>query len=440
MTGQEFAHLILHTPLISDKRVLSASTLGVIDFFASSLQAVAEPEIQQFRCWIEHEGGHQTRWLIGQKSLATARQAALFNGFQAHFLDYDDVHSEVRGHPSAVILSALFASITPSQTALCSQRFLTAYVIGVEVMARFGAQLNPEHYTRGWHSTATLGTLGAVAAICYLHDYTFLAQAFTLAATQTAGLRLLFGTPIKALHAGLAAQAAVQTVEWLQAGLSADKDFLQPNLGFIAVYGDKSALFSAEQWAQQWRIVKPGLWFKTYPYCSAAAYIADAVAQIRQDYLFYVADIAHIELIFSPQGDAALIYPQPQIKSQGRFSAEYITAKILVGEPLDFAAFSSDPIEPHLLALMQKMQRRIEIGTQRFAAVKVRLKQGDALHKRITQPKGSPENPYSPQEIQHKLETALADSRLAQQLIQDISAWQRPQNIIPFIQKYQNQL
>ena len=190
---------------------------GVIDYFASSLQARHEADVHRLLNWIDKEGGNAKAWLVGQKKLVTARQAALFNGFQAHCLDYDDVHSDVRGHPSAVILSALFASVQLDkvQYHIDGKRFLTAYVIGIEVMARLGKSVNPKHYERGWHTTLTLGGIAATAAICYLYNEPFLSQALTLAATQASGLRLVMGTPIKFLHAGLAAQHAIQSVEWL---------------------------------------------------------------------------------------------------------------------------------------------------------------------------------------------------------------------------------
>ena len=149
MNTQELANKILNTPLINEQDTLKQATRGVVDYFASSLQAKNQVELQQFKDWIMLEGGNKKAWLIGQKQLVTARQAALFNGFQAHYLDYDDVHATVRGHPSSVILSALFASIDKSIQRIDSRRFLTAYVIGVEVMARLGQILNPKLYIRG---------------------------------------------------------------------------------------------------------------------------------------------------------------------------------------------------------------------------------------------------------------------------------------------------
>ena len=40
-----------------------------------------------------------------------------------------------------------------------------AYVAGFEVIARVGEMMNFEHYANGWHATATIGALGATAAV-----------------------------------------------------------------------------------------------------------------------------------------------------------------------------------------------------------------------------------------------------------------------------------
>jgi len=82
MNAQELANKILNTPLINEQDTLKQATRGVVDYFASSLQAKNQVELQQFKDWIMLEGGNKKAWLIGQKQLVTARQAALFNGFK----------------------------------------------------------------------------------------------------------------------------------------------------------------------------------------------------------------------------------------------------------------------------------------------------------------------------------------------------------------------
>lgn len=410
----ELITLINQSQPLTDPKVKAAALAGVMDYFSSSLQAKDEIQVQQLLNWIEQEGGHNHFWLIGQNQKATTRQAALFNGFQAHLLDYDDVHAEVRGHPSAVILSALFSSIAQEQTDISGERFLSAYVIGIEVMARLALAVGSEHYVKGWHNTSTLGGIAATAAICYLHQYDFMSQALAVAATQASGLRLLFGTSIKPLHAGMAAQNAIQAVEWVKAGLSAECDFLDPKSGFLAVYGKDKAKLNLSHWGESWKIVSPGLWFKTYPYCSAASYVADAALVLAST--IDVSDIRSIDIIFSPQGDEALIYTKPELEEQGRFSAEYITALFLLNKQVSFADFKPVKVRSDVADLMKKIHRRNGVSTgRRFVCIEVTKQNGQVISYQVNQPKGSPENPYTQQEMFAKLEQALNDKHKAEQ-------------------------
>ncbi|MBR8646384.1 MmgE/PrpD family protein [[Brevibacterium] frigoritolerans] len=108
--------------------------------------------------------------------------------FKLILLDYDDVHSDVRGHPSAVILSALLAVGEPEMT---GKRFLAAYGwCGNHGSVR--GSYEPISLYKGWHNTATLGVIAAAGAVAYLREYSprLIAETMSLAATQSAGLRL----------------------------------------------------------------------------------------------------------------------------------------------------------------------------------------------------------------------------------------------------------
>lgn len=445
--GQQLSFLIANTPIINDPKTIECAINGVIDYFASSLQARHEVDVYRLLNWIDNEGGTAKAWLVGQKKLVTARQAALFNGFQAHCLDYDDVHSDVRGHPSAVILSALFASVQLDevQPHIDGKRFLTAYVIGIEVMARLGKSVNPKHYEKGWHTTLTLGGIAATAAICYLYNEPFLSQALTLAATQASGMRLVMGTPIKFLHAGLAAQHAIQSVEWLRVGMTAENDFLDDKLGFLAVYGQGNNNFDLSQWGVVWKIVEPGLWFKTYCFCSAAAYVADAGQLLYQHLKLNVDSISHITLFFFPaNSDAALIYNRPLLAEHGRFSAEYILALTLLGIPLNFEQFSPNPIPVQIQVLMQKMQRSYQINLTphadayngRYVVIEIELDTGKKIRQRIDIPKGSPKNPYKQTEMLLKLTDAIKDHQKAMGLLNDIKELASGLTVNQFLERH----
>ena len=191
-----------------DADAIAAARRGILDFLAAAFAGASDSGYQKLLSVSANDSRGKAS-VIGSSARASAQQAALLNGYAGHALDYDDVHSSVRGHPATVLLPALFAlAQTRGSSAL---DLLDSYVVGVETMARLGLALGSRHYEQGFHNTATLGALGAAAAASYLLklDAGAIENALGLAATQSAGLRLQFGSEAKPLHAGLAARAEI---------------------------------------------------------------------------------------------------------------------------------------------------------------------------------------------------------------------------------------
>lgn len=427
--------IISSTP---SKTALAAAERGIIDYLAAAFQSRHESEAMNLLHFIKLEGGHTKRLLIGQDCAGTSAQSALFNGFLCHLLDYDDVHAEVRGHPSSVIISSLIAAASEHTSGL---RFLSAYIVGVELMARLGQALHPYHYLKGWHNTGTLGVVAATGAIAYLWEVDTLSTArmLSMAATQASGLRLQFGTPIKPLHAGIAARNAIYSAEWVKAGLVSHSDFLQDDIGFLSIYGSGEVIGQQEQkvkpqqlyrdWGQPWRIVTPGLWFKKYPFCSAACHGAEAASKLHEQYKLTPEQILNVSVIFPSGGDAALIHRHPQTGEQGRFSIEYVVWLALTGQPLDFSSFTTEPIEAKLLEQLVRVNRVYDDQIQplpdampqgRFTIVEVELVGGGKLSYRVDMPEGSPGAPFENQQLADKLNAAIGSSLHGEAIMEQV--------------------
>lgn len=408
--------LIQSSDPLQDDQALAAARTGLSDYIASSLAAVQESAVAKLRDYVAREQGPAT--LIGANIWVTAQNAALFNGFQAHYLDYDDTHAGVRGHPSAPILSALLA-VSDGDT--MGDEFLRAYIIGVEMMARLGESVNPYHYLHGWHATGTFGAIAAAAAIGALKHLpnTRLAQVLGIAATQSAGLRFQVGTAVKPLHAGLAARAAVFAYEAVEeAGIAGSTELFNEANGYFRVYGTANPDIAKwkQTWGKPWRIVSPGLWFKRYTFCSAAMQGADAAQSLYHAHRFKASDIARIDVFFPKNGDSALLVRAPQTGEEGRFCIEYIVWLALTGQPLERAAFAPTPIPEKTRAELLKVQRNYDDPEWqasenaqpkgRYTAVKVTTRSGKIYSTIVDQPKGSPANPLSQLEHQTKLSQA----------------------------------
>ena len=68
----------------------------------------------------------------------------------------------IPGHGTAVAWPAVFA--LAERDGLSGRDVLAAYVAGFETVAAIGALVEPSHYDRGFHASATIGTFGAAAA------------------------------------------------------------------------------------------------------------------------------------------------------------------------------------------------------------------------------------------------------------------------------------
>ncbi|SFE54419.1 MmgE/PrpD family protein [Trichococcus pasteurii] len=430
---ETMAEEVLKSTPTDNQAALREAKRGILDFLASAFAGREDAGIAKLLHAIEEEGGNPITPLIAQGKMANRRQAALVNGFMGHALDYDDVHSDVRGHPSSVILPVLFALASGRE--ISGKSFLDAYIIGVEVMARLGQAIGTGSYLKGWHNTSLLGGVAATFAGARLLGFTVaqMRNAVGIAVSQASGLRVQFGTEMKPLHAGLAAQQAVQSIEWTQQDFHGTEMALDSAIGFLHVYAGKEAdeavrAALTEGWGKSWRIAEPGLWFKRNPFCSAASHGADAALALAQLNLDAEA-IEKIDIVFPPGGDAALIHKRPKTGEQGRFSIEYVVALALLGQPFTLGNFGSAAVSADAEKLMRKMFRSNDadhkpdpqaIPKGRFTIVRIALADGSVHSREVCVPKGSPQAPLSDAELESKWRESAPDLEVAERILQAI--------------------
>ncbi|ATM04717.1 MmgE/PrpD family protein [Raoultella planticola] len=381
------AALIVDTLPSADAR--EKARAGLLDFLAVTLPVT--------RGDIDDSGLKSLRQVYRAND---AQSRALRLGYAGHALDFDDFHADFRGHPSTVILPALLA-LAAERADIDGDRFLDAYVIGVEAAGRLGLAAGPRHYTLGFHSTATLGTIAAAAACARFVGAGARDTAVILgiAATQASGLRAQFGSEAKPLHAGLAAQAAVSATLLALSGFHGQADKVLDAFLTACCAGAQQAEKLTAGWGAPWRIVHPGLEFKPWPTCGGTHGAADAARAIRQAWLQRGKNIAglqqeleRVEVSFPPGGDIAASVRQPTNGIEARFSLEYVIAASLLRETLLLADFSQGALDEEIAALAQTVARRPDLTAppdelnpaNRFHQVTIFLRTGETLQKRFT--------------------------------------------------------
>ena len=181
---------------------------GVRTFFnwiGCAVGGARHPTVERALAAATPFSGPPSATVIGRGERLDALHAALLNGISSHVLDFDDTHLKTIIHPAAPVASAILA--VAELRPVSGAALLEALVAGVEVACRIGNAVYPDHYDRGWHITGTAGVFGAAAAVGKLIglDAQKLVWALGLAATQSSGLREMFGTMTKSFHPGRAA-------------------------------------------------------------------------------------------------------------------------------------------------------------------------------------------------------------------------------------------
>ncbi|MFT4784272.1 MAG: 2-methylcitrate dehydratase PrpD [Paracoccaceae bacterium] len=181
----------------------------------------------------------KTATILGRFVRMDMLHAALINGIASHVLDYDDTHLKTIIHPAGPVASALLALAEKRQVS--GEDFLTALIIGVEVECRIGNSVYPHHYDRGWHITGTAGVFGAAAAVGKVIGLNVqqMRWALGLAASQSAGLREMFGTMTKSFHPGRSAQNGLTAALLAEAGFDSSERAIEAPRGFACVMSDK---------------------------------------------------------------------------------------------------------------------------------------------------------------------------------------------------------
>jgi 2-methylcitrate dehydratase PrpD len=250
------------------------------DWLACTLAGLAEPASEIVVAQALDEGGHPQASFIGRAARGSLLQAALVNGTASHALDYDDVNLSVPGHLSVAILPAVLALAEHLDADVRS--LLAAFVAGYEFACRVGCLVEPAHYANGFHATATIGGLGSAVACSHLLglDLPQACEAVGLAATQAAGMKAMFGTMTKPLHAGLAAQGGLRAALLARRGLSSRADVLECHQGFAALHGRDFHVEPAQAAPAGGFHILANL-FKFHAACYSTHSTIEAVARLR---------------------------------------------------------------------------------------------------------------------------------------------------------------
>ena len=145
-------------------------------------------------------------------------------------------------------------------------------------------------------------------------------------------------------------------------------------------------------------------------------------------------DIDRVTVHFPPGADAALRYTSPTTGREGQFSIEYVVYQVLAYGAVQDELFKIDTIDQSVRDYMSRIERVYDLPkvaqTERITKVTVTLKNGETFTETVNNPKGSPNNPLTLEDIRIKLGLTLK----ADQIDRMIEAFTHTNEVEPFLQ------
>lgn len=391
------------------------------DTLAGGAAGAHSPEAQALWPAVAGWGaGAEARTLNGR--ILPAASAAFFNGFAIHCLEWDAVHEGAVTHALSVVTATLLA-VSDRMGGAEEEAFLTALAVGVDVASGLGlSATGPMVFFR----PATAGVIGAALAAARLQGFSAaqmedaMGLAYSFAGgTMQAHVEASIALPLQVARA---AQAAVQAVDLVRAGMTGPHDGLEGPFGYSAIIEPIDLARYTPNLGQVWRISEVSI--KPFPSGRASHGALGALSDLRGEGVA-LDDVASIILSAPPLIHRLVGRPfkADMAPSYARLCLAILAPMMLRDGHIDPRHFTAKGLsDPELTRLAQAVQVELDgnadtntLGPQRIA---VTLTNGTVLERSIPATLGSPEAPMSPAQSAQKyglcraLAAPEADARL----------------------------
>ena|SRR5579862_5590673 len=427
-----------------EKGAIKGSTDALTSFIATATLKAMPPEVveQGKRClidgfgvilagsttrgsgivreYVSATGGRSEATVLGIKTMTTtAAHAALANGASGHAMDYDDTQLSTTPdrtyglltHPTLPPLVAALAMA--ERTGATGAAFLEAFLIGFEVECKIAEAIDPDHYTRGFHSSGTIGAFGAAAAAGRLLKLSplQLRQMLTILSSLSSGIRVNFGSMTKPLHVGRAGENGVFAAEIASRGFTGGDEGLDGQWGFFQVFGSGADLDRLiPVMGKPYTIVNPGVSVKPYP-CGVLSHPSiDAMLTLVVDHDLKPEQVKAVRLKAGTNILEPLRYKIAKTELEAKFCIPFLLGSILLRRKAGILEFTdtfvaSEPMQQIMQRITGVFDPAIEAqGFEKIRSiVEVDLVDGRTLVQRSDDRyRGGPDRPFTREELHGK--------------------------------------
>ncbi|GGJ65688.1 MmgE/PrpD family protein [Streptomyces brasiliensis] len=343
-------------------------------------------------------------------------QAALANGTSAHARDFDDGGGA--GHAGSTVIPAALAAA--ESAGVDGRTLITATVAGYDIGYRALQALGgfAAHTDRGWHSSGTMGTLGAAAAAakCVGLEPEQYADALGIAGSYTGGVWAFKddGAMTKRLHPGKAGESGVDAAILAGGGITG------PHRLFEAKWGGLFATYNGGEGFSDVALKDLGVDFnvassylKPYACCRGSHSAIDTVMDLLASRAIVAEDVRSFRITAGETAVNMLSVDPITSVFDAQFSLPYAVSLALCGGSLGLDEY--DPPrnnEPRIKETMAKVSMHVDtrIGLEDGPRFDIEFADGETLTLEAGNPttaKGSSLNPMTHEEVVAKATSLL---------------------------------
>ena len=273
-----------------------------------------------------------------------------------------------------------------------------AFVAGFEVQTRVAIAAGPGHYDVGWHVTGTVGHIGASVATARLLR---LSPEQTLAAlgtgaTQSAGMKVVYGSMGKSLHAGKAAMDGLLSGFLARDGFTSSTEPIEGHRGFLHLFSpDPLPERAVEGLGDVWYLPRDG--FKPYACGSLTHPPAQALLELRSEHGLTADDVGSVDAYVHDYVRTTTGLADPRTGLEGKFSIYHVLAVALADGAAFLDQFTDERVaDPEVVRLRERVRVHTDPEQHKDSArVVLTLRDGRTLERNVTHNLGTPDNPMT---------------------------------------------
>ena len=398
--------------------VKAVSRRCFVDGASLMVAGSAEESGKIIQGYLREIGGEPEATVFGTDLMVSAHQAALANGIAGHSMDYDDTQlsaypDRVYGlltHPTVPVLAA--AAAMAEALGSTGQELLTAFSVGFEAECKVAEAIHPDHYVKGFHTTGTIGAVGAAAACAKLMDLNEeqLRMCLGIVCSESQGLRANFGTMTKPYHAGRAAENGVVAARLAAAGFTSCPTVFDGPWGFFEIMGGGAEPdYLVGKLGSPWSAVEPGVSIKPYPCGSLAHPAMDAMRELVIENDVDPAKVKKVRVGTTSRVLQPLRYSDPQNELEAKFSMQFGFGILLLERKAGVNEYRDEVVQrPDVREAMKKIEpyqdAELEaMGYDRIRGkVSIEMEDGTVYEKMGEVSRGTPMRPMDRDELYEK--------------------------------------